>query len=361
MSPGPRAELERRSGRAPLPVLRFLLLFVFTAAISTWLLGRVLPPVQIDALRVKLGALAVAQPPYDTIVIGSSMTYRGFEPEVFDAENLEAGIATRTFNLGLAGTHMAEAYEILRRVGELRLEGLRYVLIEADSIARLRDEDMAMTAKYIAYHDPATAWAEWNYLAALTADPVELWLARWRRLVATAYRQLGVGRCVPDIETALGMGVGKADRENWLGPRGDGFQALDDDRTRGVLQRRRQFERLRQAHDRDLRRMSLKAPAVEHVPSALRFFERLEELGRHLGVEVVFFSIRSGYLGGHAVGLAQAGQLDNLLRFDDDQAYPELYDASYTFDGLHFDRAGAKIFTRYLARAFAEQQRASEQ
>lgn len=336
--------------------MRSILIFLATAGLTTYCLSLLLPPVTLRAFELKLAAYAERESEIDLLFLGTSQTFHGVEPALFDARTAERGVATKSFNLGIPAAGLAEQYAYLRQVAELRPKHLRWILVEAERVRRVGVEEDGpfLTPKAIGTTDPTTAAMLWTYFGEVESRPWRLYPARWRTLVTTAYHVAGVGRGLPWIDEALGRGASDEDRSRALGPLGDGYRCLEgemdpiEERPARYALKKRQFERrVRQVEAAGDR------PEPPH-PSALPFYRRIEELGRSMGARVVFFTIRRGAGESDAPAFARQGEIDTLIRFDDPDRFPELYDVDMTVDGGHLNAAGAEAFTRYLADAFVE-------
>ena len=303
--------------------------------------------------RVKLDRIAKEKDEYTAILVGSSQSYRGFDPTIFDQRLAEAGVPSHSFNLAMPGAQMAETYEYLKSVSALEPANLRWVFIEAEWITKLSDQEEYLTVKNIAWRTPETTALlipfYWLYDVPLDT---KLGVC-WRSLVALVYHVLGIGRGVPWVEEALGVGASELDVRNWLGSEGNGYQRLEH--VKGPNARRRQFNTPKQKANAAaaIRARSTRRLREGHsAPEAEIFFRRIENLVRSMGAEPVFYTFNGDFVRSDAVALQRAGKLDNLLRFDDPVRFPELWDVEYRYDKSHYNREGAVAFTNDFADEF---------
>lgn len=336
--------------------MRNFLLCLATAGLTLFVLDRILPPMGEQIADVKLSAFAERMDEYDVLVLGSSQSYRGFDPSVFDRHTREAGLETCTFNLGIPGTGLAEAHGLLRRVADLEPANLRWVLIEAERIIAVGEEDGAfLTRKSIALHDLETTALVWPYLGQVDRPTSKRWTARLGSLLSLGYRFAGVGRGIPWIEETIGMGVTEEQREDWLGPLENGYQSLEDAEGEGIANRRRDFLERRGRYETLMKRLYSKpTPSGRPDATALPFFARIERLVQSMGAQPIFFTIRRGFIDGDLDALARDGEIEVVLSFDDAQRHPELYDVELTFDGMHFNRYGSTVFTECFGAEFVQ-------
>ncbi len=330
--------------------MRNLLLFLISACLTLALIDRLLPPIERPSLRVKLERFAQEKDEYTALVVGSSQSFRGFDPARFDERLRAEGVRSKSFNLALPGAQMAETWEHLRRVAELQPEGLRWVFVECDQVASLSSAGRYLTQKNLAWRNWESTQLLWQYVHDLDQVPVAIRSgAYWRSFVGLSYHSLGVGRGVPWIEAGLGVGPTELDRRKWLGPRADGHQCLDDSPNEKMRARRIWTEEQRRAAAEGIRRRLEQRDRGEAVPSAETFFERIVEVVESMGAKAVFFTYCGDTIRNELLALERAHHRYHVLRFDDPERYPRLFDVDYRFDGLHFDRAGARIFTDHFA------------
>ena len=331
--------------------LRDLSLFVLSLLLTGLALDRILPPMERASLKVKLDQFARNKDDYNALLVGSSQSFRGFDPSLFDECLQRAGVPARSFNLALPGAQMSETHAYLERVAELRPANLRWVFVEADWIANLCSSGDYLNVKNLAWRDWECTRLLWQYFAGLDEVPLEVELgAYWRSLVGLVYHTVGVGRGVPWVERALGVGVDAQEARRWLGPRGRGHENLDDAQNPLLGQTRLVTEEELRRADREIREQRAQHFEIPVNASAEAFFHEVERVVRSMGAEPIFFSYRGDSLRSDAVALDRARKLHRLLRFDDPARFPELFDVRYRFDGLHYNRAGAERFTRYFAQ-----------
>jgi hypothetical protein len=92
-------------------------------------------------------------------------------------------------------------------------------------------------------------------------------------------------------------------------------------------------------------------------PFEIELFAELERLAARAGVRAVFLVDPRPEEKPNLVWAADHGVVSTLLRFDDPQRYPQLYDPALRFDRHHVSKAGARIYTAEVARHILEAQR----
>jgi hypothetical protein len=351
-----------RSGNSYLASLWYILLFGLALATTVSFLGRGLPPAGDSITEMKLAGFQKYGRDCNVMIMGSSVSFHGINPEQFDRFTAKSGLSTRTFNMGMPGTHLAENYHVLQSIAQQAPTQLRWILIEADMIARVHDQGYYLNPKNIAWHDIETLGLLAPYFSELDLSTNVESQALWRNSVVTLYNTLGVGRGVPLTEQLIGFELNEKDRERWMGSAKNGHRYVSKNPGEDDKYIRQRYLDDPEKFRRKLRHMiHSKKPLKEPRISALPHFQRLEALAKTMGARVIFYTLRGDYTGCDSAALAGAGKLDSLLRLDDALRYPELFDPKYYYDGIHFTSMGAKHFTTYLAQAFlANERRASQ-
>lgn len=335
--------------------LRNVAVFLSVSLATMRALDSILPAGGDPIIGAKIDGFRGRMADCNVLFLGSSILHRGLDPAVFDATTAAAGLETRSFNMGVPGTFLVESFYVLQRVAEEAPPKLQWIVVEADGIAKVHNDGLFLTDKYIAWHDVATL----GYLTDYVADQELSWAdeagVRWRNTVSCGLCLLGVGRGLPWLDEGLGVGFGEEEWARWLGPAGDGFCTKMDDPAGETAVRRLRFLENRQVFERKWRRkIRSREPSGPPLLSAVPFLRRIEELAASMGARAIFYTRTGSYYGADVVALAQAGLVDTLLRLDDAQKYPEVLDPAFTFDGSHYTRKGAVAFTRYLAELFSE-------
>ena len=297
-----------------------------------------------ERVEIKLEHLRRHGERYDTLFVGSSRTFRGFVPSVFDSATAAAGSPTHSFNLGVPGSRAMEIVRMLERVERLRPEGWRTVFVDPEGFEVLLDEANYLSRAVIDWHDLETTRLVCDYIRETQGGRPGTGRKLWMHALACAYHLGGVGRALPWVDRGLGV---RADPEyvaETLGPELDGYAPQDREFKKGFKAKAEEYaERVE-----DLARQAPSGPA----PQAVRAFERVRRGIERLGARPVFVAQPGMYLNGDLVLAAEAGGLGTLLRFDQPERFPGLYAFEARFDFNHLNRAGAEAFTRDLAQAY---------
>ncbi len=375
----------RARGRPSLPaavgsVLLGALAFLVTGA----LLRAVLPPPPETPLETKLDHLREHRG-YDVLFVGSSSVYRHVDPALFDELTAAAGRPTRSYNLGVPAMSGLETLHALRRVLDLDLPELRWVVLDARHPGYMLAGENHLTSRVASWHDLPTTW--WAVRLVADAPETVAWkLDQLRRhLTAFAYRTGNVGRLRELLEPRLEGNPqsraehdaeAEANRVMERGRAGDGFAPLDWAMGQATaLQQRFLYER-RMGWEAEADEMLAGVEAARAGGWPLldyqgepRAVQELTEAERDLlrtlvataeqrGVSVVFlnapdvrqkeFFVRAGL---------RDGVVPGLLDTDDPELYPALFHRRNRFDRDHLNEAGAALYTRVLAQRFLVHER----
>lgn len=314
----------------------------------------------LERMDVKLDAFERRKDEFSLVFLGSSRTMRGFVPELFDARVAEHGLELRSFNLGVPGARVTEMIYLLERLRELRPAKLRYVFVDPEDFEQIHDTRNVLAQSGIIWHDPATTWLLTRHMLDTGfggARRNAILFDHWR---ACAFNALNVGRTARWVNAALGRRVDPGFVADSLGERGDGHTALFDEQDT-LAKRRRRFERGRAEYETLVERYSEQRPPPGPAPAQFaELVERIQTLVRELGATPVFVIQPALSWQWDLIKLAEAGQVELLLRYDDPALHPELFAHEQRFDSRHLNDDGAALFTRRLADDFAPWARARE-
>jgi len=306
--------------------------------------------------RAKLEHLAAHSRDYDTLFIGSSVTYYGVVCQEFDRVMAAAGRPSRSFNLGVGGMSNIEADYMLRRALEMLPQGqLRTVFVE------LTGWDPVL---YYPGFPPRLTWYhDWPHtriaIEALerTPAPAHEVAEEWRRgmierhLELFAYRTLnyGMGPRTAHALTGINDEVLLPDEAALV--RDHGYGDLDVIEGKEWENRKARFAATIDdywARVAQIPLVNAAVPPLEAHPHLTAVRAQIEAI-RARGAEVVYFTGPRAAGAPHARALRAAGELPAAQFYDDPERYPELYAVEGHFDPNHLTRAGATLFTRQLA------------
>jgi hypothetical protein len=86
-----------------------------------------------DFSAKKLAHFASQKDDVDLIFLGSSLTYRGIDPEVFDQTIAKQAIGFRSFNLGAPNQSVAQSLLLTQALLDLKPKKLKWVILDINS------------------------------------------------------------------------------------------------------------------------------------------------------------------------------------------------------------------------------------
>src|SRR5437868_4431634 len=116
----------RASVRALLLFAVFLVSLLAVAAV----LRRIHPYSGVGMVKEKWEYWRRHKDEFDTVFVGTSRTYRGIMPKVFDELTAAAGVPTHSFNFGIDGMHAPEDAFMAEQILADPPKNLRHVFLE---------------------------------------------------------------------------------------------------------------------------------------------------------------------------------------------------------------------------------------
>ena len=306
------------------------------------------PPPHLPVLSEKRAHFLAHASELDAVFIGSSRVYRGFVPQVFDAEMRARGHPIRSFNFAMEAVWPPESFFRVREFLRLRSR-VRWVFIELLPVNPRITPDNARTLRAIYWHDwrhTALAWRQIASEGAFSAGEKRAWLALHAGLFLR--RLSNVSRAAALLEARLRPELESAARKEfafntpWIA--GDGF--VPEPAAPMSPATAAAFRQQVAAYAQNL------APVA--LPELLR--NELRDLAatvRAAGAVPIFVVTPSTTRAENFAGLRAQGIDADLLSFKDPARFPALYDPPLHFDGPHLNERGAREFSRLLAEQAA--------
>lgn len=308
----------------------------------------------LERTETKLAHYAGRSDEFDTLFLGSSRTFRGFDPEVFDRVASELGVPTRSFNFGIPGNRAVEIQHLLGRIVALEPGGVRFVLVDPEGLSAMPDTRNIRARSVIDWHDPGTTAIVTKYVLESdrgARDKTRLLYFHWS---SCALNLTNVGSGVGWLDPWLGRAPAAEFVLETVGERGDGYTPLGEEGSElGRRGRRFKSKRVDEYLAR-LEEFRAEAP-LEGEPSAaaVALYERIERRASELGATTIFVTQPALYLQHDLIRAHRGGAVRRLLRYDDPDLHPDLYAPENRYDDTHLNEAGARLFTERLARDFA--------
>ncbi len=300
----------------------------------------------------------------NTLLIGTSRTYRHLDPALLDALVGEP-FDIRAFNLGAPAYYYPKSGQLYRAILTDKPPALEYALFEFGRIDVPRPPNLH-TKEHIYWYDFRETIFLLRHTWSLAIPPRRKLTFSQRHVISWLEKEANLGLGVSLLNYALN---GVTSEPRWLGPRGDGFYALDNalaDGARDVRARRDEY--LATPSEADERRVESQAAyeaglASDAYSSALlERYLALIELSEREGVYLVFYlPPRLGADYRELVPVFE--QLPPAHRIDlaPPSEHPLYYAQAYTFDVGHLNSEGARLFTQDVAAEWTQRLAATKE
>jgi hypothetical protein len=347
-------------------ILRSLLAFlIFVAALggtARWL-NEVALFAEIPLLRDKWKHYVEHKDQYDTLFIGTSRTYRGVMPGLFDQLNAEAGMPTRTFNFGIDGMFPPEDAYIAERILSDPPKNLRWVFIEVALFVDDFEGRNADVMRSVYWHDlkrtllctRSRLWPKgkseevetWFRSEKGKATPASDCLTHWRLFFV---KTLNLGRGSELLGDRFQQRRGKGDG---VGPANDGFFAMSPDRVMTGETLAAYQKEIAELMQNPARTRPLSRYGEENLEGVVK---RVRELGAQ---PVFFLAPTTGGRRDHPSDKLPVPIIDLHVVNE----FPDLFEPAMRADAAHMSARGAEAMTRRISERFvkvASEQRSAQ-
>jgi hypothetical protein len=327
-------------------------IFLVTLGTTARLLNEVKLFDEVPIVRDKWPFYKKHKDEYDTLLIGTSRTYRGIMPGLFDQLTAEAGVPTRTFNFGIDGMFPPEDAYIAEKILQDPPKNLRWVFFEIGLFVDHFEGRHPDVVRTMHWHDfkrtllstrsrlwpknKPENWKKWFKSEKDRPPAVSDCLIHWRLFFV---KTLNLGRG----SEFLGDHFLKRQRKvDGLGPANDGFLPMAADQV--------MIGEELAAYERDVQKYTKKPAQVRPLPiygdeSLAGVAERVRELGAEM---IVFILPTTGSRREYPSEKLALPLID--LR--NPQEYPELFVPALRADPSHVNARGAEAMTRRIVERF---------
>ena len=330
--------------------------FAAAFAASSWALRDRLPGgTGLERTETKFEHFAAHKDDFDLLFFGSSRTFRGFDPALFDGELARSGIATRSFNFGLPGSRAVEVQHLLGRVAALEPRNVRYCLVDPEGLSALPDHRNFRARAVIDWHDLEMTGLVTRYVLESERDEIRKAELVWAHWTSCALNLTNVGRGLGWVDRWLGRRPPADFVAETVGERGDGYSPLGEEGAE--LGRRGRRFKSKRVDDYLARLDEFRQLKVSRWPpseAAIALYRRIERHASELGATTIFVTQPALYLQEDLIKAHARGDVAHLLRYDDPALVPEVYAPENRYDDTHLNEQGARLFTERLARDVAE-------
>jgi hypothetical protein len=336
-------------------ILRGLaIVLIFIVALGTT--ARVLNDVQLFAeiptLRDKWNHYREHKDEYNSILIGTSRTYRGVMPTILDQLTAQNGVPTKTYNFGIDGMFPPEDAFVADKILRDPPKNLRWVFLELGLFVDDFEGRNPEFVRTIYWHDlkrtllctrarlwprkKSEKWKNWFRSEKGKASPASDCLTHWRVFFV---KTLNLGRGSELLNDQL---MGRRGKGLGNGPANDGFDPMPPER---VMNAKALAE-----YQADIKKLTEKQAKIRPLPiygeeSLEGVIKRIRELGAE---PVVFIAPTTGSRREYPSESLALPMID--LRVP--QEMPELFEPEMRADPAHMSAKGAEAMTRRFAEKF---------
>lgn len=332
----------------------FALLFVAVLVCGGAVMHRVDPFREVPIVREKWDHWLKHKDEYDTLFIGTSRTYRGVSPALFDEVTAKAGVPTHSFNFGIDAMLPPEDAYVAEYILRHPPKDLKWVFIELGVFVddfEDRDPDSIRSRHW---HDwrrsslcvQATLWPKQK------SEKLKTWFrtrkdkpwpadTAWTHLRLFGTRFLNLGRGAAALNEWM---ANTGPNPKYLGSGGDGFNPYP---RSTVLKGEMLAAYEKSLAERQSNPASPSPLKLQHQQT----FDDVVNLVRKVGAKPI--AIIAPTTGALRLRPANESRVP-LIDACDVQAFPQFFTPDVRIDSAHLNFRGAELFTRYLADQFVE-------
>jgi hypothetical protein len=309
------------------------------------------------AYRAKFDQYAADADLFDAVYVGSSLTYRAFQPVVIDPIVSRSGVPFRSYNLGLGGSFYQQNNADIDLVLENKGSNLELIVLELPYVRKWSPRHMPqVNVRTVLDHSPRTTRVA---LASLRFDdsrllPDQLRIAA-RDLGLLARWHASVGQGLEIMRGLFGIQSEAIRQERRSFRKSRGYRALEAELDTIAPQKRRtRFLRSLAQYERRLSRLNDVAVQPDSIARRSHQFKTLvsqAERIRRAGIDVVWVAppTTSRNL---LLDLIRQQELPYpVIDLSDANKYPKLFQVGHRFDSEHLSLHGSTIFSRKFAKA----------
>lgn len=305
----------------------------------------------------KFKGLAAQSDSVNTIFLGSSATYRGIDPVLFDKEMKKLGISTNSFNVGIPGINMLEMHYVLEEILRMDLPRWQTIILEVSDYSPELVEINIDSWRTIYYHDARHTASAFTAIWTSTHSIKDKLRMTGERLSIFSKRFFRVGEAqhIYRILAHKSDQLQMKDLDKYLAY--NGFLCLEDEPDKSVNKRLAHF--LSPEGQQDYSRVLKDAQKPGKL--AARFHK-----SQHTTYPILAEMLRMCEERGLSAVLMKppadgrwsfiANQIKNMqlpvpfFDLNQPEQYPHLFTVDTRFDITHLNRKGATLATRELAR-----------
>lgn len=282
---------------------------------------------------------------FNTVILGSSQSYRQINPEILDG--LLKDYQTSTFNLAAEAIFNPEVYYLYEKLLEtIETNSLKYAFIELRLLEDMRSNSLNQSWNYY-WHNLEYLNFSINYTLA-SNRPL------WEKIkVIKKYIICYVNKIINGYKAL----VCNKSNENGLYYGKDGFYSLNEEMS--DIGGNNYLRKILASFLKDttvLEKKVSRANRVFSVKNNEQFINEVHliklidliEKSKQKGVHLIFVIPPRGVYN-ELLAIKEKLPSNHIIEIANPQKYPELYQVEFTFDKWHVNKKGADLYTKYIA------------
>lgn len=296
---------------------------------------------------------------YNTLFFGSSRIYSHIVPEVFDATVSDVtvqgslqGSAINSYNFGIPAMRAIDSAVLLEEVLANPPKNLKWVFFESILDKGYEPIPNARTQRAMYWHTWKNTRTAAQYIFTSDESLPSKAVLLSSHFLPFLYQQLNIGRLFNQMLPSEFSAEEQQVAADFTAT--EGYYALTDEadpKRQLFLQNQAdylsQVSVLEQSQAKPNQNLNISA-------NKQQLLERVTRTIRAAGAEPIFVEPPSLHPEHDFQAAQQLGTIDKLLSYKNPKQFPQLYSPSGRHDADHLNDAGAREFTRLLAKDFAK-------
>ncbi len=296
----------------------------------------------------------------NNIFLGSSATYRGIDPALFDKEMKDLGISTKSFNVGIPGINMLEMHYVLEEILRMDLPKLRTIVLEISDFSPELVEINIDSWRTIYYHNFSHTLKALQAIWASSHSLSEKKRMYFERLSVFSKRLFRMGEAKHIYRTLAHKSdqLQMKERDKYLAY--NGFLCLEDESGKTIDKRLAHFLSPKGqqefftilANAQKPEKLAARFHKSQHI--AYPILAEMIRMCQERGLNVIFMMPPADGRWSFITNQIKNMQLSiPFFDLNHPKKYPHLFTVDTRFDITHLNRKGATLATRELARLIA--------
>ncbi len=335
--------------------LKILLLLLIIIAINQLVFSFIKLPFSWGNLYEKEYCLEKDAPNYNTILVGSSRIYRQVNPALFDSLNNQVGCHTSTFNYGIDGMTIPEAYYQFGNILKTPNLKAKYIIIELCDVDTFASINLHTVSKK--YYYSSEAW--WNSISTIVHSNY----SAYRIVIACGIHTLNFFESLLNFNLLTGILKFNGNQHYFASLKCDNsFSPLNINDTSSIfyhlrsdfLKNSRQLKEMENYNNELFESLEAKREILYVNKPYLLLLQQMIEQGSKRSVKVIFL-MPPRLQKIHCQNVLAVYNMippQNRIELANPKKYEAFYTFKYSFDLGHVNVEGSTLFTNNLVEQF---------